>query len=367
MDKNHYLAGAMGRRNRHRGLTVAIHAIAWGLMFGFPLLFSQGSGRSVDWVWYAGYCMVPLSFMLVFYVNYFGLIGRLLFRRRVVGFVAVNAVLITVVVLLMHLWFDFYRTTVEGQAPPPDDHGPRLPLAVFMLRDVLLLGLTAALSVAIRVTGNWYDTEAERRQAEQARTQAELQNLKSQLNPHFLFNTLNNIYALIAIGPERAQEAVLQLSGLLRHVLYEKNQDLVPLEKELAFVRSYVELMSLRLPGTVKLRVDIPGEEADSARGICVAPLLFITLIENAFKHGVSADAPSFVDISLKVMGDKGDVVCRIANSYFPKRDNDRSGSGIGLENLRRRLGLIYPGRYALRTEREGDTFVAEMTVNCIT
>lgn len=356
----------MGRKNKNRGLIIAIHTIAWGLMFGFPLLFTQRGGRTIDWVWYAGYCLVPVSFMLVFYVNYFGLIGRLLFRRRVAGFVAANAILILAVVLLLHLWFDFYRVMVQGEAGPPEDHGPRVPTAVFMLRDVLLLGLTAALSVAIRVTSDWYRKESERRQAEQARTQAELQNLKSQLNPHFLFNTLNNIYSLIAIGPERAQEAVLQLSGLLRHVLYEKNQDKVPLEKELAFVRSYVELMSLRLPGTVRLGVDIP-ESGSFAPGVYVAPLLFITLVENAFKHGVSADEPSFVDISLRITDNGEGVSCRIANSYFPKRDNDRSGSGVGLENLRRRLGLLYPGRHTLRTEREGDAFVAEMTVNCRT
>lgn len=356
----------MGRKNKNRGLMIAIHAIAWGLMFGFPLLFTQSGDRTIDWVWYAGYCMVPVCFMLVFYVNYFVLIGWLLFRRRVVGFVAANAILILAVVLLLHVWFDFYRVVVQGEAGPPEGHGPRVPMAVFMLRDVLLLGLTAALSVAIRVTGDWYRTESERRQAEQARTQAELQNLKSQLNPHFLFNTLNNIYSLIATGPERAQEAVLQLSGLLRHVLYEKNQDRVPLEKELAFVRSYVELMSLRLPRTVRLRVDIPAGGSVAA-GVYVAPLLFITLVENAFKHGVSADEPSFVDISLRMTDNGESVSCRIVNSYFPKRDNDRSGSGIGLENLRRRLGLLYPGRHTLRTEREEDAFVAEMTVNCRT
>lgn len=353
----------MGHKNRNRGVAVAIHAIAWGLMFGFPLLFTQGSGRTVDWGWYAGYCMVPLCFMAVFYANYFGLIPRLLFRRRAVAFGAANAVLIVGVVVWLHLWFDFYRTVVQGGGtPPPGDGGPRVPMAVLVLRDVLMMGLTAALSVAIRVTGNWYRTEAQRRQAEQARTQAELQNLKSQLNPHFLFNTLNNIYALIAVGPERAQEAVLELSGLLRHVLYEKNQDRVPLEKELAFVRSYVELMGLRLPATVELHSEIPEGDA-GAQGVYVAPLLFITLVENAFKHGVSADERSLVDISLKIKN--GTVSCRIANSYFPKRDGDRSGSGIGLENLRRRLELLYPGRHELRLGREGDTFVAAMTVNC--
>lgn len=362
MNKNPYLADEMERMNKNRGLMIAIHTIGWGLMFGFPLLFTQGRA-TIDWVGYARYCMVPLCFMIVFYVNYFGLIDRMLFRRKILPFVVVNVVLILVVMLVMHLWFEFFRIHVQGEVPPPRGRGPRMPASVFMLRDMLLLGLTVALSVAIRVTGNWYRTETERRQAEQARTQAELQNLRNQLNPHFLFNTLNNIYALIAIGPDRAQEAVLQLSGLLRHVLYEKNGERVPLAKELAFMRSYVELMSLRLPSSVRLKVDMV--DAAATQGLTIAPLLFITLIENAFKHGVSADAPSFVDISLTVTPDGNGVHGRIVNSYFPKRDNDRSGSGIGLENLRRRLGLLYPGRYSLRTEREGDCFVAEMTVNC--
>ena len=361
MNKNPYLADEMERMNKNRGLMIAIHTIGWGLMFGFPLLFNQGRS-TIDWVGYARYCVGPLCFMVIFYLDYFVLIDKLLFRRKIWAFVLVNIVLILAVVVVMHLWFEFFRIYVQ-EVPPPRKRGPRIPVAVVMLRDVMLPGMTAALSVAIRVTGNWYRTETERRQAEQARTQAELQNLRNQLNPHFLFNTLNNIYALIAIGPDRAQEAVLQLSGLLRHVLYEKNGERVPLAKELAFMRSYVELMSLRLPSSVRLKVDMV--DAAATQGLTIAPLLFITLIENAFKHGVSADAPSFVDISLTVTPDGNGVHGRIVNSYFPKRDNDRSGSGIGLENLRRRLGLLYPGRYSLRTEREGDCFVAEMTVNC--
>lgn len=149
----------------------------------------------------------------------------------------------------------------------------------------MLLALTVALSVAIKMTGNWYRTEAEKQEIEKERTQAELKNLKSQLNPHFLFNTLNNIYALIQLNPPQAQYAVHSLSHLLRYVLYDNNQNLISLDKEFAFMKNYIELMSLRLSSDqVKLNIDIP----DDGRGYMVAPLLFITLIENAFKHGVS-------------------------------------------------------------------------------
>ena len=189
-----------------------------------------------------------------------------------------------------------------------------------------------------------------------------MQNLKSQLNPHFLFNTLNNIYSLIAIDAERAQYAVHDLSRLLRHVLYENKQLFVPLEGEVAFMRSYIELMSLRLPGKVDLQVDLP--EAGSQ--VMVAPLLFISLIENAFKHGVSPTEHSFIHISLQVIpSPKETVVCRIENSNYPKHDNDRSGSGIGLPNLRKRLDLLYAGKYEFRTGVEGDRYVAYLKILC--
>lgn len=162
--------------------------------------------------------------------------------------------------------------------------------------------------------GTLVSCRAGKQEIEKERTQAELQNLKSQLNPHFLFNTLNNIYALVALNPQQAQYALHSLSQLLRYVLYDNNQQMMPLSKELAFIRSYVELMSLRLSKQVQLEVNLPEDD----RGYQVAPLLFIALIENAFKHGVSATEPSFIHISFALTG--GDtLICTVENSCFPK------------------------------------------------
>lgn len=179
-------------------------------------------------------------------------------------------------------------------------------------------------------------------EAERQKTEAELKNLKNQLNPHFLLNTLNNIYALIAFNSDKAQEAVQELSKLLRHVLYDNQQTFVPLEKELDFIRNYVALMRIRLPQQVEVSVNL---EADSGGALQIAPLIFISLIENAFKHGISPTADSFISISIFGHTD-GTVRCEILNSNHPKSGQDKSGSGVGLEQVSKRLELIYPGHY---------------------
>lgn len=169
-----------------------------------------------------------------------------------------------------------------------------------------------------------------------------MKNLKNQLNPHFLLNTLNNIYALIAFNCDKAQEAVQELSKLLRHVLYDNQQTFVPLEKELDFIRNYVALMRIRLPQQVEISLHL---ETDPGSSLLIAPLLFISLIENAFKHGISPTAHSFISIAITGNTD-GTVRCEIQNSNYPKTGQDKSGSGIGLEQVSKRLELIYPKHY---------------------
>lgn len=168
-----------------------------------------------------------------------------------------------------------------------------------------------------------------------------MKNLRNQLNPHFLLNTLNNIYALIAFDSDKAQAAVQELSRLLRHVLYDNQQNFVALGKEMDFIRNYIELMRIRLASnvTVETQIDV---RADSRTEI--APLIFISLIENAFKHGISPTESSFIRIHFSES--PGQVCCEIANSYHPKSQADKSGSGIGLEQVRKRLELTYPGQY---------------------
>lgn len=327
-----------------------IHIAAWGILFGLPFFFTGREAQEVTVTSYMRSVIVPLSFMLVFYVNFFLLVNRYLFSRHGWKFFVSNLLLIAFAMLSVHLLMQLL--------PPPEMHRPHRPdremqdIIGFFLVNGMLYALVAGLSVAIKMTSSWYEVESMRRELEKSRAEAELQNLKSQLNPHFLFNTLNNIYSLIAFSPERAQEAVHDLSRLLRYVLYDSSQPQVPLEKELDFIRNYVELMRIRLPESVDVKTEISSITPDAL----IAPLLFISLIENAFKHGVSNSQPSFIHLDIHQKGDL--VVCYLRNSYFPKdTEQDKSGSGIGLKNLRKRLDLIYPNRHIFSCGIDGDNY----------
>ena len=147
--------------------------------------------------------------------------------------------------------------------------------------------------------------EREVKELERSRTEAELKNLRNQLNPHFLFNTLNNIYALIDISPDKARLSILQLSDMMRHVLYNDKSRYIQLSKELRFIEDYVSLMKLRMNDNLEITVDLPKD----SEGVMVAPLMFISLVENAFKHGVSTTKPSFLTILSKQIKRSGDIL----------------------------------------------------------
>ena len=346
---------------RFRWNPVFIHILAWTIVFLFPLLFIERveSMRRIHDFSLMRFYIQPISIAIVFYINYLWLIDRVLFRKKPVQFILYNLLLIVVANVAIYL---VHHMLLPNEfIPRHPGPGPRPPRPVFVQwQDSITLALMVGLSVAIKMTQKWIVTEKERQQLEQERTEAELKNLKNQLNPHFLFNTLNNIYSLIAISPDRAQSAVLELSKMLRYVLYENAQAYVPMEKELEFNHNYIELMRLRLARHVKVEVDMP-------RGLCrgyqIAPLLFITLIENAFKHGTSATEPSFVTIVMREPS-PGVIECRIENSCFPKNENDKSGSGIGLKNLSRQLELLYPGKYTLHAESDTRVYRSSLTID---
>ena len=183
----------------------------------------------------------------------------------------------------------------------------------------------------------------------------QLEYLKYQINPHFLMNTLNNIHALIDIDPEEAKTTIVELSKMLRFMLYEGAKQKVPLERELAFVQHYITLMKLRYTDRVAINLNLPKNVPNSE----VPPLVFITFVENAFKHGVSYQQQSFIDISVSIEDNKLHFSCR--NSRIAQ-DEDKHG-GVGLQNVRKRLDLIYGKHYQLDIKDEADAYSVDLTL----
>jgi len=175
--------------------------------------------------------------------------------------------------------------------------------------------------------------------------QAEMDYLKYQINPHFFMNTLNNIHALIDIDAECAKSAVIELSKMMRYVLYDSGREHISLEKDVQFLENYIELMRIRYVDAIDIRVRYPRP---LPAGVTIPPLLLIVFVENAFKHGVSYNRSSFIHIDIACDG--GMLVSRIVNSRH--REPDAGRTGIGLENVRKRLDLIYgPKGYGLRID----------------
>ena len=328
---------------RIRYIEPMIHIMVWVIFFGFPFLMMTSRGET-DIMNLLHHMVVPVSFCLVFYLNYFIFIPGFLFKGKTRSWILVNVAIVLSIGILMQLLQIILF-------PVPFGAGPKFranPGILFMLRDIFSLTVVIGIAASIQLGRRWVKAEDARKEAERlmieaerVRTEAELKNLRNQLNPHFLLNTLNNIYALITFDTVRAQSAVSQLSKLLGYVLYDNQRKSVPLSKEIEFIRNYISLMKIRFTSDLDLKVDISVPEDSRTE---IAPLLFISLIENAFKHGVAPVGKSLVSISVRETPDE--VICDTTNTFHPKGRSDRSGSGIGLEQLGRRLDLLYPGRY---------------------
>lgn len=318
-------------------LGIFIHFISWSMVLASPLLFIQQANGSLHYEEYFFHALVPFSLLAIFYLNYFIYIPKILFKEHLGHFLWANIASILLLAFTLRYASNLYFANI---APPKDDHVPP-PQYIFFLRDMMSLTFSVCICIAIRVSSRWQEAEAARREAVKSRTEAELKNLRNQLNPHFLLNTLNNIYALVSFDTDKAQQAIQELSKLLRYVLYENQDMYVPLKKEADFIMNYLELMRIRVSSQVEIITDFhinPNSQTP------IAPLVFISLIENAFKHGISPTEHSFIHIRLT---ESENVICfQIANSNHPKSRTDKSGSGIGLEQVSKRLELIYPNSY---------------------
>ena len=245
----------------------------------------------------------------------------------------------------------------KQQPPPMREGGPLMMFGpgevVAFFGGLLLMGMNLGVKLYFR------SQEATKAitQIEKHALERQLQYLKYQVNPHFFMNTLNNIHALVDIDPERAKASIVELSKLMRYVLYEGNNKLTPLSREVQFLRNYVQLMSMRYTGNVSISLDVPDVLPDSM----LPPLLLVIFVENAFKHGISYRTKSFVEISLQPHGDRLLFSCRNSRPEI-KHDENMKG-GVGLSNVRRRLDLLFPGNYTLDIKEQEDTYTVHLDI----
>jgi hypothetical protein len=285
--------------------------------------------------------------LIVYFVNFY-ILHKLFFQHRYWLFGFVN------LTMILALNSQFIRLFIyRNDIPEMPEMTPNMWIGFFsgFLMFLLLNCMVAAIAIGIRHFIRIRQIKQQLMEEKAKNTEAELAWLKNQINPHFLFNTLNNISSLCQIDADAAQDAIAQLSDLLRYAMYETNKPLVPILGEVEFMRNYISLMKLRCNDktVVNAHFSIPNPQQE------IAPLLFISLIENAFKHGVSSSRPSHIDISLQQNTDE--LVFTCDNTNYPKDDADRSGSGIGLENTRRRLDLMYADHYTWNQSLENDIY----------
>ena len=318
--------------NKH--LAGMCHLAFWAFLFLSPLTYWRGTG--FNFVHYLMTCMQPLVVMVVFYLNYLVLAPKLFVSGKHRYDLLINVVLLVSLGTLLHYWMDFTNQLFIPGYKDQDTVGT----VTYIARDVLNLAIFAGGATSLALARRWFTADQKLKEAEAAHATAELRNLRSQINPHFLLNTLNNIYALTAFDTPKAQEAIQELSKMLRHILYDYQQTTVSLADEIEFLQNYVNLMRIRLQQSVDVQFNISTLNTS----VEIAPLLFISLVENAFKHGVSPSEPSFIHIHIE--SDEHKVVCNIQNSNHPKTADDNSGHGIGLRNVQRRLDLYYPDHY---------------------
>lgn len=354
---------------------IGIHVAVWLIIILAPLtFFDHGDKFEADKI--IPMLSNPLVMMMVFYTMYLYITPKYLFSDQKKKFWTYSILLVVVSGVSLHLWLQISHGMFFKPIPMPR-HIPHEPFhrvrpyngTWLLLRNLFSMLITAMIATMSIITMRWdkaedarQEAELARQKAENARTEAELKNLRNQINPHFLLNTLNNIYALTAFDQAKAQEAIMELSDMLRHLLYDNQQEYVNLQDEVKFIYSYINLMKIRISQQcdINVEVDIP-----TPCEILVAPLIFISLIENAFKHGVAASGKSFIHI--KITADGKTISCFVENSNHPKLQTDRSGHGIGLEQVEKRLTLSYGTNFKWEkgTLNDDSVYFSRITIYC--
>ncbi len=373
MKKNYWM-----KQSRQENL---IYLAVWGMLFAAPLLSLYVRTVSdttlvFDWTEVFIVWRKFIPFLLLFLIHNFLLAPLLVHGHKRIVYFSVMAVIIAA--------FTFYQCTNrpkggahraprppmemrDRREPPPFDrprpraeHRPDMPPPIIGEHDILaVVVLILMFGANLGIKGYFRARDDRKRLAalEKQNLEQQLEYLRYQINPHFFMNTLNNIHALVDIDPAKAQETIVELSKMMRYVLYEKgeSQQGVPLTKELEFIRTYVKLMQLRYTEKVKITLNLPHEVPDRQ----IPSLILVTFIENAFKHGVSYQRESFIEMTVEVQDDHLHFTCRNSKADVP---NQQKG-GVGLANVRKRLDLLYDHNYTLSIHDDPQVYTVDLTL----
>lgn len=342
-------------------LNVVIHVAAWTIFILLPyLIMSKDPAPWEVAMEHNPYFIFTQVFMyayliVFYYLNSFILIPRLLANRKILFYA-----LIVIVLGLVYVYVPEYvfRNFIFTNNHP---RGPKHHFRIFPLPgSAALFLLVLVISSSVKIVQQWFFAEQMKEKAEKEKLRTELSLLKSQVNPHFLFNTLNNIYAMAITGSENTAGAVMKLSQIMRYILQDADNEFVPLQKDIGFIEHYIDLQQFRLSDKVDIVFAVEGVPGT----LRIAPLLLIPFIENAFKYGVSARETSSIRMRIAIR--ENVVTLTVENSkHVNAAATSKDNTGIGITNTRRRLDLLYPDKYELNIQDMPDQFLVTLKIVC--
>ncbi len=358
------MPGPLVLKSRNKFVTALIHILVWTLIGNLLFVYQPLSwGIAVPYQLWVKQGIVMFMLIITYYLNSRILVPKFLLKNRIRDFLLLVFLLIAIIVVVNALadpWLHLPQAMDKAfhhHGPPKKNDGGHHGFD-FSISMIFITAFVLGISTSITAIEKWQHDQQHKQELEQEKTSSELSFLKAQINPHFFFNTLNNIYALTVVDVEKSREAIHKLSRMMRYLLYETQQDTTLLSKEIGFINDYIDLMQLRLTDKVTLEFNHP----ENLKDIQIAPMLFLPFVENAFKHGISATQKSSILINIS-QTDK-QLQLMVSNPVFEDQPQSMEGSsGIGLVNTRRRLDLMYPEKYTLKISA-GGTYVVNLKLH---
>jgi len=355
------------KSSRLNWLKIGAHVSVWIILMLLPILSTNEFKNGIAPIFKRNW--LPLLFYaIIFYLNYLYLIKSFLFSKKYTLFFVFNILIILLFALINFKFIDVKPPHLmhEGRPfseilshPPRHFRPPPPPRIFFNLLKVLAYTFTVVLSIALKAMENRLNFEAEKKEVYQQHLESELQNLKYQLHPHFFFNSLNNIYSLIELSKSRAQEAVHDLSKLMRYLLNNNGDQKVQLIDEIDFLEKYIQLMNLRQSKLTSTNYNLPTRA--KCLNLNIYPFLLMPIFENAYKHGVSSVHESIINFDIRIVDNVLYFECD--NPMYSKKENDKSGSGIGLGNLTKRLNILYPNSHTVTVDIKNDIYKTTLII----